>query len=121
MDSLLASKNSADAHLKAILRNTLGIVFVGTPHSGSALAVWGERIAKSLGIVKQINSDIVSVLRTESEVLARIQNDFHTMIRDIDKGREREFQITCFFEEKPLRAVGVVSQVTYRWSHATLL
>ena len=109
MDTLLASNNSADAHLKAILSATIGIAFVGTPHSGSALAVWGERITKSLGIIKQTNSEIISVLRAQSEVLSRIQNDFHTMLRDREQNSERQMQITCFFEEVPLRGVGMVS------------
>lgn len=108
MDTLLASKNSADAHLKSVLDTTIGIAFVGTPHSGSALAVWGERIAKSLGLVKQVNSDIISVLRTHSEVLARIQNDFHTMLRDRAQNKDGKIQITCFFEEFALTVVGTV-------------
>ena len=109
MDTLLASKYSADAHLKAILRSTKGIAFVGTPHSGSGLAVWGERIAKLLGTLKQVNDKIIAVLRSQSEVLARIQNDFHTMLRDRIQGNEGNIRITCFFEELPLPVIGTVS------------
>jgi hypothetical protein len=38
-------------------------------------------LAISLGILKQINAQIVQVLTTESEVLARVQDGFHTMIK----------------------------------------
>ena len=108
MDALLASKNSADPHLKAILSQTLGVAFLGTPHTGSALADWAELIAKSLGVIKQVNSDIISVLRAQSEVLLRIQNDFHTMLRDRTQLGEYPMNITCFFEELSLPGVGMV-------------
>ena len=62
----------------------------------------------TIGVVKQTNSKIVEILKRDSEVLARIQDGFHTMVR----ARSQEGQpieISCFFEELPLPVVGQVS------------
>lgn len=106
--ALLASKNSVDEHLQKILSCTKGILFLGTPHSGAGLARWAEMMAKSIGFIKQTNSQIIEVLRSESEVLERIQTDFHTMLRGRAKNDDGPIEITCFFEELPLPGVGIV-------------
>ncbi|KAI9715704.1 MAG: hypothetical protein M1812_005856 [Candelaria pacifica] len=107
-DALLASRNSAENHLQHILECTRGIIFLGTPHSGSGLAGWAESSAKLIGLVKQTNPQILAVLKSESEVLARIQTDFHTMIRArVNKGNQ-PIHITCYYEELPLPGIGEV-------------
>jgi hypothetical protein len=105
----VASRNSADKHLQNILECTRGIIFLGTPHSGSGFARWAELLAKSLGLLKQTNPQILEVLKADSEVLARIQTEFHTMTRARANNRDRPIAITCFFEELPLPGVGEVS------------
>jgi hypothetical protein len=70
-----------EKHLKQILHCTRGIIFLGTPHHGSGLAHWAESLAKTIGLIKQTNPEIVAVLKTESEILERVQSGFHTMIR----------------------------------------
>lgn len=103
------SKNSADEHLRNILPCTKGILFLGTPHTGAGLAKWAELMAKSIGFIKQSNSQIIEVLESDSEVLARIQTEFHTMLRARAKHGDQPIDITCFFEELPLLGVGIVS------------
>lgn len=97
--------------MQNILRATRGIVFLGTPHHGAGLAKWAEMLAMSVGLVKQTNPDILTVLKRDSEVLARIQDSFHTMIRARNQGGLPPIEITCFYEELPLRGFGVVSLV----------
>ena len=60
-------------------------------------------------MVKQTNSEIVEVLRRDSEVLARIQDHFHTMIMALSEEESGLVEICCFFEELPLPGVGLVS------------
>ena len=98
--------------MRSILYSTRGILFLGTPHHGSGLAEWAEKFARSIGVLKQTNSEIVAVLKRDSEVLARIQSGFHAMIRSRSKDGLRPIEITCFYEELPLPGVGVVSEVT---------
>ncbi|MCJ1271835.1 hypothetical protein MMC22_011740 [Lobaria immixta] len=106
-DALLASKNSAEKHLQNILSCTRGMIFLGTPHMGSTLA-WPELLAKLVSIVKQTNSQILEVLQHESEVLARIQKEFHSMIRARADNCHPSIAITCFYEQLPLPGIGEV-------------
>ncbi|KAF2011165.1 hypothetical protein BU24DRAFT_454648 [Aaosphaeria arxii CBS 175.79] len=107
-DALATAQQRPERHIKQILNCTRGIVFLGTPHHGSGLAHWAERLGKTIGLVKQTNPEILAVLKSESEVLERVQNGFHTMIRSRALDGFAPTEITCFYEELPLVGVGVV-------------
>ncbi|KAK5735516.1 hypothetical protein LTR17_008049 [Elasticomyces elasticus] len=107
-DMLLSSKNSAEDHLRNLLESTEGICFMGTPHCGSQLADWGKVITSVAKLVKKVNQPIITVLQSESEVLARIQQEFHTMIRARNDAGEHKLRITCFFEDLDTPGVGTV-------------
>jgi hypothetical protein len=64
-------------------------------------------------MIKEANPEIVQVLKRDSEVLARIQDGFHTMIRARNMDGLQPINITCFFEELPLLGVGFVSCAVY--------
>jgi hypothetical protein len=66
-----------------------------------------------IGVIKQTNPQILTVLESASEVLARVQDEFHTMVRARNQERLQEIQISCFFEELPLPVIGVVSYSTH--------
>ncbi|KAK8010353.1 hypothetical protein PG990_009318 [Apiospora arundinis] len=104
----LVCEDRPDAHLRNILHSTRGIVFLGTPHHGAGLAQWAEQLARHLGMVKQTNRNIVDVLKRDSEVLARIQDSFHTMVRAQIKEGLQPMEITCFYEELPVLGVGLI-------------
>ena len=81
---------------------------MGTPHCGSQLADWakiGTSIAK---VVKRLNENIVSVLQPDSEVLARIHQDFHTMLRARNDEGKSKVRIVCFYEDLDMPGVGAV-------------
>ena len=100
---------SSESHLRNVLDSTRGIIFLGTPIHGADLAKWAEALAKSIGLLKQTNPQILTVLKNDSEVLARLQDSFHAMIRSRNQDRLQSIEITCFYEELPLRGVGIVS------------
>ncbi|KAG9245258.1 hypothetical protein BJ878DRAFT_541478 [Calycina marina] len=108
LSALSIARQRPEKHLRDILDQTCGIVFLGTPHHGSGLAQWAERLAKTIGVLKQTNPRILAVLKSDSEVLARVQDGFHTMIRSRYQDKLQPIDITCFFEELPLIGVGVV-------------
>ncbi|KAF8849681.1 hypothetical protein BDZ45DRAFT_227669 [Acephala macrosclerotiorum] len=107
-DALVTADRRPETHLKSILELTRGILFLGTPHQGSNLAKWAEMLATSIGFLKQTNAQIIEVLKSESEVLARVQDSFHTMIKAKAAGGHKAIEITCFYEELPLPGVGTV-------------
>lgn len=73
------------------------------------MATWAAMLSKSLGLFKQTTTDILEVLKRDSEVLARIQAEFHTMVRDMAHNG-KPLSISCFYEELPLPGVGAVSR-----------
>lgn len=68
-------------------------------------------LARSIGLVKQTNPQILAVLNNNSEVLARIQDSFHALIRIRGQDELQSIDITCFYEELPILGVGVVSLI----------
>ncbi|KAF2741827.1 hypothetical protein M011DRAFT_413767, partial [Sporormia fimetaria CBS 119925] len=107
-DALLYSKNSAEAHLQDMMQSVVGICFLGTPHCGSDLANWGSVVGNLAKFIKNANVDIINVLKTDSEVLARIQRDFHTMLRGPSFEFRAPIKITCFYEELSVAGAGIV-------------
>lgn len=67
----------------------------------------GEVWNKYCGVIKHANSDIVSVLRPGSEMLAGAQRGFHGLLR-MRRNEGSEIAVTCFYEELPLPVVGKV-------------
>ncbi|KAF3025139.1 hypothetical protein E8E14_014701 [Neopestalotiopsis sp. 37M] len=108
-DMLVASRCSPEIHLQRIVESTAGVMFLGTPHSGSALALYAERLAKLIGAFKKTNPRIIGVLRRDSEVLARIQTQFHLMLKARQQDGEYPIAITCYYEELPFPGIGEVS------------
>ncbi|KAJ9134822.1 hypothetical protein NKR19_g8520 [Coniochaeta hoffmannii] len=106
-DALVRSRERHEPHLQNILRSTRGISFLGTPHHGAGLARWAELLSRAIGVVKQTNPEIVAVLQSESEVLARIQDSFHTMVM-AQAGDVSGLIDICCYEELPLPGVGQV-------------
>jgi protein SERAC1 len=113
-DAMLASRNSAEAHVQSIYDNTVGVCFLGTPHCGSALAGWAAIFGQIATVVKKTNTSILKVLEPESEVLALIQGDFHTMLRGRPEQGRPPLKMTCFYEELPVRGAGEVSALGRR-------
>ncbi|KAL9632948.1 MAG: hypothetical protein Q9164_004993 [Protoblastenia rupestris] len=107
-DALLKSRGSADRYTQRILEHTEGILFIGTPHCGSGLAEWAVIGSKFLQCFRQINQGTLEILQQKSEVMARIRQDFHTMLRGLGQQQEKEIAIICFYEELPMRNFGEV-------------
>src|SRR6187551_4036545 len=96
------ARQRTDQHIQSVLQSTRGIAFLGTPHYGAGLARWAELLFRSIGVIKQTNTKIVEVLRRESELLARIQDSFHTVVMAHTKEGLQPIEISCFYEELPL-------------------
>lgn len=120
LQALVTARQRSERHLQNVLHSTCGIIFLGTPHHGAGLAKWAEALARSIGLLKQTNPQILGVLESDSEVLARIQDSFHTMIRSRNNDGLRSIDITCFYEELPLPGVGTVGGAFFLMSSHVL-
>ncbi|KXX75211.1 Kinesin light chain [Madurella mycetomatis] len=106
--ALARSRERPDLHLQRIATSTRGIAFLGTPHHGAGLAQWAELLSRILGLIKATNTEIVAVLRRESEILSRIQESFHAMVIARNREGMQPIEISCFYEELPLPGIGQV-------------
>lgn len=79
-NALDLSRASPEAHLRKLELNTLGLLFMGTPHFGSDKARWGSFCTTMVGVVKTANRPIVNVLKPDSEMLGSIQKKFHEIL-----------------------------------------
>ena len=81
---------------------------MGTPHCGSGLTEWAIVGSKLLQCFRRLNQSNLEVLQQKSEVMARIRQDFHTMLRGWTQRKKTGIVIVCFYEELPVRVVGEV-------------
>lgn len=107
-DALVTLRQRSEPHLQNILRLTCGIAFLGTPYHGAGLTQWAELLSRTIDTVKQTNTEIVEVLKRDSEVHTRIQDSFHTIVIACNRQGLSPIEISCFYEELPLPAVGLV-------------
>ncbi|PQK08956.1 hypothetical protein BB8028_0001g10270 [Beauveria bassiana] len=99
------SESAAVEHLRQIERDTIAIAFFGTPHRGSNLAPFAKLVANFFQASgKRVNSDILEVLKRDSQVLAGVERDFVNWVAR--KGQN--FQVSCFFETEELPGVGMI-------------
>ena len=86
---------------------------MGTPHCGSDLAELAVIGSRFLQYFRRVNHETLGILQQKSEVMARIQQEFHTMLRGRNQSKDREIAIKCFYEELPVRGF---NEVIYSWN-----
>ena len=101
------SRSAGEEHLHQIERCTVGIVFLGVPHSGSDCAAWALFGARMASVLKRANKDIVKVLEPDNEMLRVVQKSFNNILT-LRKNEGSDISITCFYEEL---GVGLIGQV----------
>lgn len=104
------SRSASEEHLRQIERCTIGIVFLGVPHSGSDSAAWALFGTRMASILKRANKNIVKVLEPDNEMLRVVQKSFHNIL-SVRKNEGSEISVTCFYEELGVDMIGQV-----RWS-----
>jgi hypothetical protein len=105
----LVARGAAQQHLKNILESTVAIVFMGTPHVGFT-AELVTLLTRLSNVLRKTNSEIVQVLKPGSEMLANLQQEFHTMLDDRTKNHKKPIEIFCFYEELEVVGVGKVGR-----------
>ncbi|KAH8882541.1 hypothetical protein GQ53DRAFT_733723 [Thozetella sp. PMI_491] len=107
-DALLAAKDNSEKYIRKLVQYVRGIIFLGTPHLGTDKAKWASLLANFASIVEKANTGLPGVLKPDSEVLARINSEFHQMVSIRIQERRAPIWIKCFFEEYPYKGVLIV-------------
>jgi hypothetical protein len=71
-EAILLSRNNPEGHLQRIFECTKGIIFMGTPHTGSWIADWAKLPASGLGIVRSTNKSLLKILETDDQLLESV-------------------------------------------------
>ncbi|KAF2488673.1 hypothetical protein BU16DRAFT_520428 [Lophium mytilinum] len=104
--AMLIARGSSQLYVKSLLPSTIAIAFIGTPHLGSSKADWARPITRLSNLLRKTNKEIVAVLSPGSEMLANLQQEFHTMIEDRRRNDGMWIDIFCFYEELSYPGIG---------------
>jgi hypothetical protein len=104
--ALLVSLEPNEPRLRSIAACTAGVMFMGTPHSGSYLATWGYTLSRLLDRFWRTNKDILSVLKQKSEILKGVEEVFQRQLTA--DGELNHVKIFCFYETVAVDVVGFV-------------
>ena len=100
---------SRQPHEHSIWVQTRSILFLGTPNHGAAsLAKLAKFASQLISLVKPTNSKILRTLQRESEVLARIQDSFHAILKTRVHDGLQPIDATYCYEELPFGKFGYV-------------
>lgn len=94
--------------MNEVFSATKGVIFLGTPHRGASgqYAEVGEQLRRLVGIfLHGSNSHLLSSLKSDSETLPRISEDFHRLCD------ESPFLVFSFVETLPItniKGIGLV-------------
>ncbi|KAI1753991.1 hypothetical protein F4782DRAFT_539275 [Xylaria castorea] len=103
-EAILQSRNNPETRLCEIFHSVVGILFMGTPHTGSWIADWAKIPARTLGVLKSTNRTLLEVLKTDSQLLQSIQSRFLSMVRELRENK-RPFEASATFEGYPLQSI----------------
>lgn len=107
--ALLISRGAAQQYYKDVFESTVAIAFMGTPHLGSNKAAWAVPLTRLANVLRAANKEILQVLTPGSEMLANLQQEFHSMLEDYRQNHDKTLKIFCFYEELEVTGVGKVS------------
>lgn len=101
-EALITSKSYVERHptLATIAVNTMGIIFMGTPHRGSKQEEYGDILAKVAGLARRPNEQLLRTLKPNSNILEKQRDEFTTISKDL--------VVFCVREELST-AIGLVS------------
>jgi protein SERAC1 len=96
--------SDATRRVDSITNNTIGVLFMGTPHYGSSLASWGSILAKFSRTFRATNTEIVGTVERGSADLQRVGEEFQRMLHRQDI----VIDIVCVYEELPMPILGKI-------------
>ncbi|KAK6404617.1 hypothetical protein LTR95_018849 [Oleoguttula sp. CCFEE 5521] len=86
---LTCLEDDAPSEFTSITACLLGIIFMGTPHQGAQVAIWGSLLVRPASFFASFNSRILQELRSDEAGLVELQEGFVDV----------RLRVFCFLEE----------------------
>ena len=98
---LAQTASGSDAYLTCIRKETIGVIFFGTPHSGSPEASLAQSATDIIGVLANKNPIILAALdvNIDNGQLEQLRSDFNKML---GSWTDNKFWVQSFRELKPM-------------------
>ncbi len=97
-----------EASFSGILKSSVGVVFLGTPHRGTKSFLPQSALLASIAAQSDLHGGIepgvLDAMRSDSGATLDVAEDFADLCRDL------QLEITCFFEERKSRLGKVIGR-----------
>jgi hypothetical protein len=107
--ALLHAEESGDSLYKDVANSTVGFLFLGTPFRGSQIANWGKLGTDFIRVTSDVNRDIVTLLKPDSEILFQLRISFVNLLRKRAQNSNGGIIVKTIFEELGMTLIGKVS------------
>lgn len=97
-----------ESQYQSITENTVGIVFLGTPHRGSDKADYGKILANvATSVMNKPKPRLISALQSNSDSLMRLTSDFRHQLPN--------YKVVSFYETKPITMFSTLVSRGFRY------
>ena len=101
----MKSKNNIDRHIQHIFEHTKDIFFMKISHCDSNFAKLTIIDNKFFQYFRRINHEILKIFQQKSEIMTKIRQNFHTMLRNRNRNTNKKIAIICFYEKLSIRII----------------
>ncbi len=107
--TLLDCRDSQDRNWNSVLESTIGIAYIGTPHTGPDLVRWERTLTYLATMLHKTDEHVQHVLTPGAKVLAGIEKEYLTLIEARKHAGKKPISLYCFYEALGVPGVGLVS------------
>jgi pimeloyl-ACP methyl ester carboxylesterase len=87
---------------KALVEKVRGMIFLGTPFTGSSHAQWALIVTQYLRLIVSVNQEKLKHLDERSDKLMDISNEFLKLVHERQRGNA-PIELAFYFEEYPTK------------------
>jgi protein SERAC1 len=102
--------------LQQIGNKTIGVSLFATPHFGEDFAEWKSTLGKIQQCIAPNGNRRSTVFKTDCAFFTVIQMGFENMLTE-RKTAGKEIHVQCFYEQRPVEGVGIVSCFIFDYLH----
>lgn len=110
--AIVAASNMTYTNSDDLALSTVGIIFLGTPHTGAKVANFAGVLANVATVLlpfKKVNRSLLKTLKKDSELLNKTQISFWQWHEAVRQRHNRQVNVANFYESVPYKFAFKVS------------